>query len=267
MLYFLVANGAILFPSYYLLNLIFFFCAILFPQADFQFVYSVVASMPKIDAHLGTPVYMSPELLESRYKRDMRHDYDPMLADVWACGIWLIAVLVGAFPFDYPHDMEMTVQEQEKEILSKQLKMSWRDSPFVKPFINKFSPLCIDLLNKMLEPDPSKRITISAVAMHPWVVAPLQPEYEMAWRKLREEQCATARRASNVHVDKKLLKERSDAVWGMCSAAVINEDDEKYNKALDPAISKFVDRKSIPHAWRINMKLDAVAPVLNTGRP
>lgn len=216
--------------------------------------------MPKVDAHLGTPVYMSPELIDSRYKQEARHRYDPMLADVWACGIWLVAVLVGAFPFDYKHGAEMDVREEEQEIMKMQRTMKWSESPFVAPYISKLSPPCIDLLNKMLEPDPSRRITISAVAMHPWVVEPLQPEYEVSWRRLREQQKALVRSAADRRVDPKLVKERSDAVWEMCSAAEKSEEQEHRRQVLDPAVAKFIDRKTIPHGWRINMEHGAVAP-------
>ena len=71
--------------------------------ADFQFVYNLsTMERPKTAVHLGTPVYMAPELLKAQFRQgEVHHNYDALTADIWACGIWLVTVLVGAFPFDH----------------------------------------------------------------------------------------------------------------------------------------------------------------------
>jgi len=74
--------------------------------------------MKSTHANLGTPVYMAPEILETFVhesdKDGSYHNYDPVQADVWACSIWLLAMLVGAFPFD--HDPGVDTMTSEKQV-------------------------------------------------------------------------------------------------------------------------------------------------------
>ena len=45
-----------------------------------------------------TPVYMSPELINSK---NGKIGYDGRSVDVWASGILLLVMLLGSFPFDH----------------------------------------------------------------------------------------------------------------------------------------------------------------------
>ena len=45
----------------------------------------------------GTPLYAAPEILSPTQPT---HAYDPGMADVWACGVILYALLAGSLPFD-----------------------------------------------------------------------------------------------------------------------------------------------------------------------
>lgn len=65
---------------------------------DFQFAkYWGKPEYARMTTHLGTAVYMAPEVITNRQNHK---SYDPVEADVWASGIWLVALLVGAFPYD-----------------------------------------------------------------------------------------------------------------------------------------------------------------------
>lgn len=192
--------------------------------ADFQFVYScTTTSCPQTPALLGTPVYMAPEILETRFKHQVKpqqqqqHDIR-LQADVWAAGIWLLAAMIGAFPFDYePESDNITA---ERQILQEQEAMSWRESLFVKPYLRKLSPALQDLLNKMLENDPEKRITIAGVKIHPWVSSPLQPpQLENKLRELQEQQAVRKQVVMEMHLDQHAFKERNEAVWQLVSEA------------------------------------------------
>lgn len=46
-------------------------------------------------AHIGTPVYMAPETI----KNDKNVTFSPPSVDVWASGVLLLVMLLGAFPF------------------------------------------------------------------------------------------------------------------------------------------------------------------------
>ena len=53
---------------------------------------------------------MAPELIENRAAHT---PYNPVEADVWAAGIWLVALLCGAFPFDNRPGADDTAAEMQ----------------------------------------------------------------------------------------------------------------------------------------------------------
>jgi len=273
--------------------------------ADFQFVYSCTdTSSPQPPALLGTPVYMAPEILETRFKPsvdrqqqqqdDQRSDkYDPCQADVWAAGIWLVAALIGAFPFDYkPGSDNVTAARQ---ILQEQEAMSWKESSFVKPYLRRMSPALQDLLHKMLETDPEKRITIAGVKIHPWVSTSLQtPQLEEKWSELQEQQAVRKQTVVEMPLDQHAFDRRNEAVWHLVTEAQDLQKVIKYeNHQLlyhqrhyehengasssksggansgrhqieeilkqDPSSRKYIDTESIPGGCRIDMRLSALS--------
>lgn len=128
---------------------------------------------------LGTPVYMSPELLALKFDPDLRAgqnanegndtvcEYDATKADVWALGITLVAMLIAAFPYD---DAEPTTMEGlERSIFRSQQSYPWRHAKCVRPFLSFLSKDCISLIDGVLERDPSKRLTVEQILAHPWV--------------------------------------------------------------------------------------------------
>jgi serine/threonine protein kinase len=85
---------------------------------------------------------MSPELLSGRTEST------PAI-DVWSLGIMLYGLLLGSVPFRSSNKDEL-----KKMIIEQQIKF---------PPDCKLSIHCKDLLRKMLEKDPNKRITISEI--------------------------------------------------------------------------------------------------------
>lgn len=93
----------------------------------------------------GSPNYAAPEVINGK-------TYDGCQVDVWSWGVILFAMLFGELPFD-----EDNINTMFKHI--KNAKYYMKDAASIE---------AKDLLNKMIQPDPFKRITISEIKNHPW---------------------------------------------------------------------------------------------------
>ncbi|KAI9651850.1 MAG: hypothetical protein M1829_002130 [Trizodia sp. TS-e1964] len=92
----------------------------------------------------GSPHYASPEIVKgSRYRGDK--------ADIWSCGVILFVILVGYLPFE---DQNMTALLRKVTV-----------GRFIMPI--GLSTEAQDLIWRMLQVDPSKRISIADIWEHP----------------------------------------------------------------------------------------------------
>jgi len=94
----------------------------------------------------GTPAYIAPEILRDK-------GYEGFAADIWSAGVALYAILYGTVPFK-GNDMK-SLQKQilkGKYVLKDDISMEARD-----------------LLRRMLEVDPNKRITENEILNHHWI--------------------------------------------------------------------------------------------------
>ncbi|CAI7800154.1 unnamed protein product [Closterium sp. NIES-53] len=96
----------------------------------------------------GTPEYMAPEVYDEKYGFG---------ADVWGAGVSLYVMLSGIPPF-----WESTNRSLEQAIRSK--KVSFKHWKWVD-----VSAEAKELITRMLEKDPSKRITAQEALEHPWI--------------------------------------------------------------------------------------------------
>ena len=99
----------------------------------------------KLTSSCGSPCYASPEMISCV-------PYKGISTDLWSCGVVLYCMLVGCLPFD-----DDDIQCLYKKILIGE---------FVIP--SSLSSEAIDLLKKILEVDPKKRITLSGIKKHKW---------------------------------------------------------------------------------------------------
>ena len=73
-------------------------------------------------------MYMSPELINSR---NGAKGYDGRHVDVWASGVLLIVMLLGAFPFDHIEHPDPNTSEAHLEVWCVARCMSSRAKPYV----------------------------------------------------------------------------------------------------------------------------------------
>ena len=102
----------------------------------------------------GTSAYWPPE----RFKTGS--ETTPAM-DMWSTGVILYIMLVGIHPFD----PEGCASDEEIE---ERIKANPRP-PIGAPYTSHLSPSAIDLIKKLMEPDPNKRLSAADMLEHSWV--------------------------------------------------------------------------------------------------
>ncbi|KAJ1519307.1 hypothetical protein ONE63_004606 [Megalurothrips usitatus] len=107
-----------------------------------------------LEKRCGTLPYVAPEVLMRAYHAEP--------ADIWSCGVILVAMLAGELPWDQP-----TVDCQEY--------LAWKDgkSMGVTPW-SKLENMVLSLVRKILVPLPSGRFNMEKIKNHRWFQKQLQ---------------------------------------------------------------------------------------------
>ncbi|CAM8988093.1 unnamed protein product [Rhodiola kirilowii] len=93
----------------------------------------------------GTPAYAAPEVINQK-------GYDGAKADIWSCGVILYVLMAGYLPFHDPNLIDMY-----KKISRAEFKCPhW------------FPPEVRKLLARILDPNPTRRITIAKIMENSW---------------------------------------------------------------------------------------------------
>lgn len=92
----------------------------------------------------GTTYYMAPELLQD--------NYTCTASDIWGCGCVFYHMLSGQKPFDAATQYLLIKKILEEEVV----------------FPEGFDPTAKDLCARMLDKDPTRRITMEAIVGHPF---------------------------------------------------------------------------------------------------
>ncbi|KAL6285328.1 hypothetical protein ACE6H2_009718 [Prunus campanulata] len=98
---------------------------------------------------VGSPYYVAPEVLRKHYGQE---------SDVWSAGVILYILLSGVPPFWAETEIGIF-----RQIL--QARLDFESEPW--PGISESAK---DLLRKMLERNPKKRVTAHEVLCHPWII-------------------------------------------------------------------------------------------------
>lgn len=122
--------------------------------ADFGFSNIVCSAHKLMFTECGTPGYMAPEMIRNP------KGYDGMKADIWACGVILFIMLAGFPPFQKPDLSDWWFNK----LVNGKHALFWQ----AHSRSAYFSDQTKDFLNKILNPDPEKRISIADMKKHPW---------------------------------------------------------------------------------------------------
>ena len=95
----------------------------------------------------GSPAYAAPELVTGQ-------NYLGSEADIWSMGVLLYALLCGFLPFD----------DENISALYRKIQLGRYEKP---AWLSNGS---IQLLDAMLQTDPKRRITVSQLLTHPWMM-------------------------------------------------------------------------------------------------
>ncbi|KAK7081182.1 Serine/threonine-protein kinase sik3 [Halocaridina rubra] len=95
----------------------------------------------------GSPPYAAPELFEGKV-------YDGPKVDIWSLGVILYVLVCGYLPFD-----ASTLQNLRTLVVSGKFRV---------PFF--MTSECEDLIRKMLQVDPDKRIGTDRILQHKWIM-------------------------------------------------------------------------------------------------
>lgn len=97
--------------------------------------------------------YIAPEVL--------RQDpyFNPMLADVWATGVILFIILTGVPPIDQASEAD------ERYLMVADGRLGEMISMWGLNVRNE----AVDLIQRILHPDPIQRLTLEQIAAHPWM--------------------------------------------------------------------------------------------------
>ncbi|OCF78217.1 CAMKK/CAMKK-META protein kinase [Kwoniella mangroviensis CBS 8886] len=96
----------------------------------------------------GSPAFLSPESFTAH-----QQDLHGKAVDIWALGVTLYCMLTGKLPFNVPTPLELFTAVREKD---PNIPEDWE------------SPLK-DLVRRMLDKDPKKRIAMADIREHSWV--------------------------------------------------------------------------------------------------
>ncbi|KAM0939628.1 putative protein kinase CAMK-CAMKL-CHK1 family [Dioscorea sansibarensis] len=114
----------------------------------------------------GTPAYVAPEVINKK-------GYDGSKADIWSCGVILFVLLAGFLPFHDSNLMEMYRKITKGEFKCPQ----W------------FSTDVRRLLSRLLDPNPSTRITMTKLMENPWFKKGFKPvEGHQKQQHIKEEE-------------------------------------------------------------------------------
>jgi serine/threonine protein kinase len=143
--------------------------------ADFGFAGPIAGRTGTgyLTTKLGTLPYQAPEINE-------RKPYKGSEVDLFALSIVLFITIAGTPPFTQADKSEFYY----KLIYSQKMETFWKYHIRGKPSPNFFSEEFKDLMKRMMDYDPTKRLTIDEIKQHAWYKGAL-PSYEEVFEEFQ----------------------------------------------------------------------------------
>jgi serine/threonine protein kinase len=104
---------------------------------------------------MGKKNFMAPEV----YMQNRDH-VDPMSTDMWAVGVILFTALTGIFPIELP-----TTTDSSYRFIAAEGRLA----EVVDHWALELSDEVVDLVQRLLRPDPADRLTVEGVRQHIWM--------------------------------------------------------------------------------------------------
>lgn len=117
---------------------------------DFGFSKIIKEREEKSRSFCGSAAYAAPEIIQGI-------PYTPNCHDTWSLGVVLFIMVCGTMPYD-----DSNVRQMVKEQLAHKIR-------FPPQAAYHLSSQCKDLISKLIEPNPEKRLTIQGIINHPWM--------------------------------------------------------------------------------------------------
>uniref|UniRef100_A0A6A7G7B6 non-specific serine/threonine protein kinase n=1 Tax=Hirondellea gigas TaxID=1518452 RepID=A0A6A7G7B6_9CRUS len=192
--------------------------------ADFGFSKVLSSDNDTMATECGTKGYMAPEIL--------MHNHYTMKTDIFACGVVLFIMLAGFPPFQIATRSDWWFHK----LLVGRHGLFWQAHSRTA----QFSETAKDLIQRLLEPDPEKRITLTQIMKHPWYCQVSE---------LTREQMVENLRARKLTVDGRKEAERRTRVVNLDDPVQRDIDfgssvDEKLPSA-NPDLRMFTNREAI----------------------
>ncbi|EAY22592.1 CAMK family protein kinase [Trichomonas vaginalis G3] len=121
-----------------------------------NFMHAQYVDFDTVTKSYGTLNYQAPE-----FYIDRQTQY-PKAADIWAMGLTLLFILTGKDPFIIPDDLSL---KEKKDFLTQQIVESKIKIP------EYLHPAAKNLISRMLESNPTKRITVNELDKDPWITS------------------------------------------------------------------------------------------------